>query len=297
MVHLNISKTDMMGCESDKIINLDKHQFPREDERDQAYEQLLSFIEDQCPSLYKEWDRSICPQCGASRALFCFDCLEILVPYVDWPSSIITSSNAIQLPFRLHILLDDRRSSATGVQIATTLKYHPRNHCELFEPTTIPSYSNTAGTYILFPSPQSVPMSSVSESLENLVVLDCKWTQSSIRLHPSLAKLPQVHLDGPARPSLFWRWHNAGPGMLSTAEAIYYAAFALTEEDVHRRELVYLLWLFGMQRETIRRSSHYDSAEKRSVRPLPFTDEGKSFQRSIRDRSLLQGKAPSNSPT
>jgi ABC-type Zn2+ transport system substrate-binding protein/surface adhesin len=33
-----------------------------------------------------------------------------------------------------------------------------------------------------------------------------------------------VHLEFPPHKSHFWRWHNRGDGMLSTIEAVYFAA-------------------------------------------------------------------------
>ena len=111
---------------------------------------------------------------------------------------------------------------------------------------------------------KSVPISSVAHKIKKLVVLDIKWTRSynvrlfsadhhktatststttvlpgdgdgdgdektttaTTKINPlsSLEDLPFVHLEFPPQKSHFWRWHNRGDGMLSTIEAIYFAA-------------------------------------------------------------------------
>jgi DTW domain len=245
------------------------------------------------------WSRVQCPSCNASRYLYCPDCCIILIPQNDWPTC-IAPHGTLRLPFELDIILDDKRICASGVQVVTILRASANAAaaaaaaaaarrggaeemstnddngwcccCRLFDQALndgIPNYQQEeAGTYFLFPDPTSVPLSSVMSAttacpLRKLVVLDCKWTSSSIRLHPHLTHLQKVHLDNPPEMSYFWRWHSAGKGMLSTAEAIYYAAAqvaaaACSETSTNwntqdQEELVHLLWLFGLQRQVISR--------------------------------------------
>ena len=165
------------------------------------------------------------------------------------------------------------------------------------ETRDIPRYIDDASTYLLFPSPgESVPLESVASKVQTLVVLDCKWTNSGLcGKKQGLSSLQKVHLSSPPKQSYYWRWHNAGHGMLSTIEAIYFAAFETSEIKYQRlldaksisqsdfndhmidqNNLIHLLWLFGHQR-----AATIKSAEKNGI-PAPCTGEGKDLQRALR---------------
>jgi DTW domain len=151
----------------------------------------------------------------------------------------------------------------------------------------IPDYTNDAdGTYLLFPDSTSVPLSSLDVyTIKRLVLLDCKWSRTSTRMLPSIASLPKVHLDQIPSQSFYWRWHNSGEGRLCTVEALYYAAYQVASQRGWSadkcQELVHLLCLFGRQRETIRRQYELDGGQ--SLPPhLPFTEDGKQYQRDLR---------------
>jgi hypothetical protein len=145
----------------------------------------------------------------------------------------------------------------------------------------LPNFSG-GGTYILFPVPgESVPLASVASDINRLVVLDCKWTKSSCKDRPELRGLPKVHLTNPPEESYFWRWHNAGPGMISTIEAIYYASLEIAERKEgmlknERENLIHLLYLFAEQRISIQRSCQI------SGESLPYGEKGKEKQRTLR---------------
>jgi len=143
---------------------------------------------------------------------------------------------------------------------------------------------NKKKTYILFPSPDSVPLSSVADNISSLVVLDCKWTRSSCIDIPQLCNLPRVHLDSSPEDSFFWRWHSAGKGMLSTLEAIYFAASVVAKykKDFtaeNKASLIDLMWLFGIQRAAT------CNTVERDRRPPPFSNAGKELQRNFRKRN------------
>jgi hypothetical protein len=151
--------------------------------------------------------------------------------------------------------------------------------------------SSSDGTYILFPQKgKSVPISSVAHKLKRLVVLDIKWSKLSLITtnNPNLSRLPMVHLDSPPKESHFWRWHNAGDGMLSTAEAIYYAALEVSAASVSSRQMgwtddmrdrmIDVLWLFALQRSII---GHRNSE---AGIPVAYSKEGKARQVAARRR-------------
>jgi DTW domain-containing protein YfiP len=251
-----------------------------------------------------EHPRLRCPSCHGSRTIYCPDCLELFVPKEDWPESVI--SGTLQLPFQLDILMDDRKASSTGVQVATILKAaglfeNFRIYDLTDENESIPDYDNEAneedgGTYLLFPDVSSVPLSSVltTSNIKRIIVLDCKWTKFSktlaLPLHKALANIPRIHLDEPPPTSFYWRWHNAGDGAVSTVEAIYYAAcqfqaFSNSPTQTSPRAFLDLFWLFRLQRNII--ASRYEEEKSSNSRSVPFSKEGKEFQRELRQR---QGK-------
>jgi hypothetical protein len=78
----------------------------------------------------------------------------------------------------------------------------------------------------------------------------------------SWEELPFVHLEDPPKHSLFWRWHHCGDGMLSTIEAIYFAALEVDDAITSSREMsrsrrsrresmIDIMWLFALQRRLI----------------------------------------------
>ena len=256
-----------------------------EDDHDHNIEDYLNSF------TYKKFDRIEC--CGSSRYLFCPECLKLLVLEGDRPTCL--RSGDLRLPFRLDVVLDDRRGSATGLHAisllhASSCAVNNSPNCNLFDtnrgeapPTADDEDGNRADTFLLFPCPgQSVPISSVANRIRRLVVLDCKWTKPSAKHLPGLASLQKVHLTNPPAKSHFWRWHNAGVGMLSTIEAIYYAAKEVAGyrndfPDQWTTNLICLLFLFAEQRASIR----FSSAIKGRI--LPFSEAGKRAQRALRE--------------
>ena len=259
----------------------------------------------------EEWQRTKCCECNASRHIYCFDCCRLLIPPEDWPDSI--RNKTLRLPFHLDIVLDDRRAASTGVQIAALVRHatldddddddedvdgrppkHKMTTTRLWDQEQnegIPDYSQDEGkqngikTYVLFPCSGSIPLSSLEQvEAQNLrlVVLDCRWQYCS-RLLDSLYHLPKVHLDSPPPESYYWRWHNAGQGCLSTAEAIFWAAWQLAP-DTHRKEkeqLLDILWIFAVQRNVIQRRFH-EEVQERTIPHLPFTNQAKEHARNLR---------------
>jgi hypothetical protein len=185
------------------------------------------------------------------------------------------------------------------------------------------------GTYVLFPQEgKSVPISAVAHKIKRLVVLDIKWTRSfNVQLFSadhhkimvstpseagggkcynplaSLKDLPFVHLEYPPQNSNFWRWHNRGVGMVSTIEAIYFAAREASVALQQRRDIgeeekgvddsnygqqgcieecdddenfVDILWLFALQRSIVRERSLQEG------RPIAFSEEAKAMARALR---------------
>ncbi|KAL7567594.1 hypothetical protein ACA910_017009 [Epithemia clementina (nom. ined.)] len=267
----------------------------------------------------KEWPRTMCSKCVTSRHVYCHDCALLVIPEEDWPDSVRNHTLQTCLPFQLDILLDDRRSASSGVQMAAlfhhaaaepaddaTNSQHQQpspvvRFVELDRGQSIPDYGedeDSIKTVLLYPGPGSIPLSSLLEGKAadttlRLVALDCKW-RNSVRRAEKLSSLTMVHLDNPPSQSHYWRWHNAGPGCLSTAEAVFWAAWQLVSGDgmsaasncSSRREdneqrLLDIMWLFAVQRSIILRRFHAEVRE-RVIPHLPFTDEAKEIARGYR---------------
>ena len=257
--------------------------------------------------------RKVC--CGTSRCFYCPICCQLLMKASDLPSSL----RDLNLPFHLDIILCDRRTVATGLQAFLLLQQqqqhqhhqsqsqtphpHPKEVrlVDMHQGDNLPSYPNpspsssssssssTTTTCVLFPSSDSIPLSSVASSLKRLIVLDCKWTKSSVLTHcPAFHKFTKVHLTTPPSTSHSWRWHTAGKGRISTLEAIYCAAWEVLpysphgKDDLHETKknsiapLLHLLYLFGLQRALIRTAAVMDH------RSMPFSEQGKEEQRALR---------------
>lgn len=209
--------------------------------------------------------------CGTSRSLFCEECGRLLIPLDEWPSCLRDGS--LRLPFHLHIILDDDRSTATGMHAVALLRDDDVKLADVARGDEVGDDTAGSGTtYLLFPSADSVPLSSV-EDLSTLVVLDCKWTKTSCS--ESVRHLPKVHLSSPPSESHFWRSHTAGSKHLSTIEAIYYAAM---ERD-DNANYIHLLWVFALQRAAIYSRGPWKD------RSLPFTESGKEEQRARRRKN------------
>lgn len=225
--------------------------------------------------------------CGTSRSLYCTECCKLLVEKREWPTSI--QKGRLELPFDLDIVLDDRRNSATGFHalVLCNESQSVKEECQkvrLFDierEDTLPNYEDEENTFILFPSSDSIPITAVAHSIKRLVVMDCKWTKSSSKNLPQLQNLQKVHLTNPPEESFFWRWHNAGKGMISTIEAIYFASLEVAKSNNKLYEdnienLIDIMWLFGIQRSTTAISAIRDG------KPSPFSKDGKTLQRDLR---------------
>jgi hypothetical protein len=81
--------------------------------------------------------------------------------------------------------------------------------------------------------------------------------------------------------------------MLCTIEALYFAAWQAANMQQwslsEQKSLVSMMWIFGQQREAIRR--HYIVGQERKLPPhLPFTEQGKEYQRAMRRKNASKGQ-------
>ncbi|GKY95439.1 hypothetical protein MPSEU_000505400 [Mayamaea pseudoterrestris] len=280
------------------------------DQDESAWDCLSSYLAEPVST---HFSRQRCPGCHASVTIYCHDCLDVMLPRETWPASV--AAQALRLPFQLDILLDDRRASSTGVQVASILKaagqetsfrIYDLTKCE--DDKALPDYTSTDaddnhdGTYLLFPDSSAVTLSSVIKSgkpIKRIIVMDCKWSKFSktlvLPLHKAVADVPRIKLELPAHvESFYWRWHNAGDGAVSTIEAIYYAAHQISGKCVLNQQenvtasmdILDIFWLFRLQRNIIANRYEQESIENR--RAFPFSAEGKEYNRALRRGHSLQ---------
>mmetsp|Transcript_8076 Transcript_8076/g.11992 ORF Transcript_8076/g.11992 Transcript_8076/m.11992 type:complete len:208 (-) Transcript_8076:1116-1739(-) len=131
------------------------------------------------------WTRKIC--CGTSRSLYCPICCRLLVP------EDCKKPAPVQLPFDLDIILTDRRGSSSGLHAVVLAEPGSVNLVDYEGGDAMPIYENEGETFLLYPvEGESCALSDVAPRMSKLVVLDCKWTQPSIKEHPELCKLQKV---------------------------------------------------------------------------------------------------------
>ena len=161
--------------------------------------------------------RVACPQCSRRCVFFCESChipLGVSLP-------------AVRLPLRVEILRGkeetDARSTASALASLSP-------DVRIWRLPAFPPNVNPSRTLLLYPSPTSVPVSSIDvRDFDSLLVIDTTWGRAGGVLQ--LAELAQpfvhIHLGGVAGAvaphTLFWRHQPLGPACVSTAEATYYA--------------------------------------------------------------------------
>jgi len=186
-------------------------------DEDDSIVNLGNYLDKFLPSDSKKIQYPRVDCCGSSKSLYCTECFKLLLDKSQWPESILNGD--LKLPFELDIILDDRRRSSSSLhamvlmkaaashraaldlddEVKSTAIHNSTIHMiDVQRDELIPSYENSLNsTFLLFPSPDSVPLSSVIEKVSKLVVLDCKWTRcKTIRTELRiLTKASQYHFS------------------------------------------------------------------------------------------------------
>lgn len=166
------------------------HQHPHNENLAESH--LCSYLESISAHCNDEWVQAVskrtqCPVCSTSysKSLYCERCFRLLIPTEYWPRS-----PPALLPYAIDIIFDDQMTTTTGVHYKVLWDaMHPdkADQCRVFnydrgKGTMPPTYDNEEGTYLLFPSDVSVPLSSIEPKsrLRRLVVLDCKWVRTTL---------------------------------------------------------------------------------------------------------------------
>ena len=152
--------------------------------------------------------------CGSSCCIYCPECCKLFIPQNDLPPPLRDKNeNILTLPFKLDVVLDDRRRVCTGLHAFVLFgnrirdetnetsndQYSKSKHVNIIDlerGDSIPDYDDDNEnhlpkssnpkrrnklinhTFVLFPSTDSIPLSSVAHTIKRLIVLDCKWTRT-----------------------------------------------------------------------------------------------------------------------
>jgi hypothetical protein len=153
------------------------------------------------------------------------------------------------MPLDLLVLFRDKKKKATSVHAKvmcpTQVRFltYPDEMERLGEAIGSACSSSRSAlptTAVLYPSASAVPFAALPlaqlRALRTLVLIDTPWRKASCRVQKDerLAHLPFVKLSesAPAQ-SRFWRHHAAGPGCLSSIEAL---DVAMREYGAARRD-------------------------------------------------------------
>ncbi|MET0385887.1 MAG: tRNA-uridine aminocarboxypropyltransferase [Polyangiales bacterium] len=154
-----------------------------------------------------------CPTCGLSPNL----CVCASLPKLAPRTRIVVVAHRVELG----------KTTNTGRLVAHMLG----DHAELTTADTQPPPLASAGTWVLFPSDDAVPLDEVHERIDTLVVPDGTWPQARriIRRHPYCVDRRRVRLVSPP-PSRYQLRRYRDPASLCTLESVAYALRAIEGE-------------------------------------------------------------------
>ena len=190
------------------------------------------------------WRQAKCPLCGTKSTFFCAECAVA----VGVPNDAVVPTP--RMPLDLLVLFRDKKKKATSmhakVMCPTQVRFltYPDEMARLGEAIGSPCSSSSRSvlptTAVLYPSASAVPFAALPleqlRALRTLVLIDTPWRKASCRVQKDerLAHLPFVKLsDSAPAQSRFWRHHAAGPGCLSSIEAL---DVAMREYGAARRD-------------------------------------------------------------
>ncbi|KAG2502176.1 hypothetical protein HYH03_000663 [Edaphochlamys debaryana] len=202
-------------------------------------------------TLWEQRERIKCPKCGRSRAHYCYDCLEALVPFPH-----------VDLPFRVSIVTHhaEKKSMNTGVQVAVLAK----GQVDLHSMDDWPKDVDPSRCAVLFPSDDALEVSQLEpDSVDRLFIIDSKWKKAGeLVRHDVFRAMRAVKLSHTR--SAFWRFHTRGVAEegVCTVEALYFLLEAMAKQgrltdpkfaDPHAYDN--LLWYFTYQHQLVAEAS------------------------------------------
>ncbi|KAG2432418.1 hypothetical protein HYH02_012989 [Chlamydomonas schloesseri] len=191
--------------------------------------------------------RSTCGKCGRSRAHYCYDCLEPLVPFPH-----------VDLPFRVSIVThhEEKASKNTGVQVAILAS----GQVDLHSMSNVPRDVDPARCAVLFPSDDALEVSELEpDSIDRLFIIDSRWKKAGELVRSDVFKSMRAVKLRETR-SAFWRFHTKGvtDEGVCTIEALYFFLNSLAKEGkltdprfAAPHAFDNLLWYFCYQHQVV----------------------------------------------
>ncbi|KAG2439592.1 hypothetical protein HXX76_004944 [Chlamydomonas incerta] len=191
--------------------------------------------------------RSNCVKCGRSRAHYCYNCVEPLVPFPH-----------VELPFRVSIVThhEEKVSKNTGVQVAILAA----GQVDLHSMSNVPRDVDPSRCAVLFPSEDAVEVSELApDSIDRLFIIDSRWKKAGELVRSDVFRNMRAVKLRETR-SAFWRFHTKGvtDEGVCTIEALYFFLNSLAKEGkltdprfAAPHAFDNLLWYFCYQHQVV----------------------------------------------
>jgi DTW domain-containing protein YfiP len=176
----------------------------------------------QHPPSIEGWSRELCPACGRKFMFYCPLCCRLLGAPRAVPN--------VALPVDVDIVFHDNRQKSTAIH-AKILAESAVRICQY--PDDVPNYEPGTAV-VLYPAADATPIAKLGESLKRVtrvILIDSAWKKSKSIIEDSRLKhLQRVSLSSPPSKSMFWRYHGAGDGCISSIEG----EWALADVVMHQ---------------------------------------------------------------
>lgn len=218
-------RTRETSCYRDAVSNQD----PFEDFKFSVSRSVLDAVDN---------DRVNCQTCGRRQSVYCCYCMIMMQGCISVPQ-LLLPVNVLVLQ---HASEQVSKSSIVGAKIVS-----PQN-IDVVPFGEFTDVKHPQTTVVLFPGPQSVPISEYSGRIDTLILLDSPWAkaQGMVKNNAVLASLPQVSFEN-HYTTHFWRYNSRTDQHLSTVEALYYALKCMRPDE----NFDDLLWFFAHQHQLV----------------------------------------------
>ncbi|GLC43990.1 hypothetical protein PLESTB_000217400 [Pleodorina starrii] len=202
--------------------------------------------------LHTHKERIKCPKCGRSRAHYCYDCLQPLVPFPQ-----------VDLPFRVSIVTHEHESASknTGVQLAILAAGKVDMHSIAQVPTDV----DPSRCVVLFPSDTALEVEQLEpDSIDRLFIIDSRWKKAGELVRTDTFRAMRAVKLSRTR-SAFWRFHTRGVAEegVCTIEALFFFLDALAKQGklsdprfTAPHAFDNLLWYFVYQHTVVQQACH-----------------------------------------
>ncbi|GFR43322.1 hypothetical protein Agub_g4391 [Astrephomene gubernaculifera] len=224
--------------------------------------------------LYTNKERIKCPKCGRSRAHYCYDCLQPLVPFPT-----------VALPFRVSIVThhEEKASKNTGVQVAILAA----GQVDLHSMSAVPADVDVSRCAVLFPCEEALEVGQLQpDSIDRLFIIDSRWKKAGELVRSEQFRgMRAVRLS--ATRSAFWRFHTRGVAEegVCTVEALYFLLEAMVQQGkltdprfTAPHAFDNLLWYFAYQHQVVQQAAQKRLAQETGAGDQQQQQQGKQAE-------------------